>query len=78
MNHFLSYLKRILLFSIVWLPLRAQTPDVCRNKMNSVFANIDRSAISTGYLSEHASPLVPLESFDSNGAELRWLNRRGV
>ncbi|MBS1487268.1 MAG: hypothetical protein JST43_06725 [Bacteroidetes bacterium] len=39
-------------------------PDPLRTKLNTVFANISRTPITTGYLSDYATPLLPLENFN--------------
>ncbi|WP_025761423.1 hypothetical protein [Dyadobacter tibetensis] len=59
-------LKLYYLFLICFsLSSLAQSPDDYRTKMNSVFANISKTPITTGYLSDYGFPFMPLEN--SNG-----------
>jgi hypothetical protein len=46
-----------------------------RDKLNNVFANINKNQIPTGFLEEFATPLVPLDVFngvltDSNRVDI--------
>ncbi|HMI64798.1 MAG TPA: hypothetical protein VK517_02110 [Cyclobacteriaceae bacterium] len=52
----------------------AQT-DPLRNQLNSVFSNVDKSQIPTGFLQEYGAPLLPLDVFngvltDSNKVDI--------
>jgi hypothetical protein len=52
----------------------AQT-DPLRNQLNSVFTNIDKSQVPTGFLEEYGVPLLPLDVFngvltDSNKVDI--------
>ncbi|MBE9463747.1 T9SS type A sorting domain-containing protein [Dyadobacter subterraneus] len=53
-----------LMLLLLTLNLKAQVPDDYRTKMNSVFANLNKTYITTGYLSEYAFPFIPLENFN--------------
>ncbi|GAB4045108.1 hypothetical protein [Spirosoma jeollabukense] len=54
----------LLVLLVSTVRIKAQSPDDYRTKMNSVFANVNKADITTGYLSEYAYPLMPLENFD--------------
>ena len=54
-------------------PIFAQTTDPVREKLDLIFANLDKSQVPTGRLVEAAVPLAPLLNFD--GAVLRDTGR---
>ncbi len=53
----------LLLFAVAWQCAIAQTSPL-QDKLNHVFANIDKSQIPTGFLEEYGVPLVPLDVFN--------------
>lgn len=62
-----------LLMLLAYSLVTAQDP--LRDKLNHVFANINKSQIPTGCLQEYATPLLPLDIFhgvltDSNCVDL--------
>lgn len=57
-------MKWILLAHLLWLPFCNQAQsDPLRDKLNTIFANINVSQIQTGFLKEYGAPLVSLEAF---------------
>lgn len=54
----------VLVQFIFCLNLNAQNPDVLRNELNTIFQNIDKSQIPTGYLEEYGPGFAPLSAFN--------------
>lgn len=61
MKHLFTLLLAALLLAG---PAHAQTTDPVRQKLDLIFANIDKSQVPTGRLAEAAVPLAPLQNFD--------------
>jgi len=61
MKHLFTYLLGLLLLAS---PTLAQTTDPVRQKLDDIFANLDKSRIPTGRLLEAAVPLGPVASFN--------------
>ncbi len=53
-----------LLVLIVSLQTHAQTGDSLRDKLNSIFLNIDKTQIPTGYLAEYGAEFTPLNWYN--------------
>jgi hypothetical protein len=61
----MKHLSRLLLLLLLLThAAQAQTTDPVRQKLDLVFANLDKSQIPTGRLYEAALPLAPLPGFD--------------
>lgn len=54
----------VLVQLIFCLNLKAQNTDVLRNELNTIFQNIDKSQIPTGYLEEYGPGFAPLSAFN--------------
>ena len=63
MKHLLTLLLAALLLTST-TSAYAQTPDPVRQKLDLIFANLDKSQVPTGRLAEYALPLAPLVNFD--------------
>ncbi len=62
----MKFLQKVsLLLAGMFMPifLFAQT-DALRTKLNSIFQNIDKSQVPTGYLEEYGAGLLPLNIFN--------------
>lgn len=46
------------------LNANAQTTDVLRNQLNSIFQYVDKSQVPTGYLEEYGPRMVPFDIFN--------------
>jgi hypothetical protein len=56
--------KALTIFVFLALAVQVRAQDPLRDKLNLVFANINKSQIPTGFLEEYATPLVPLDVFN--------------
>ena len=63
MKHLLTLLLAALLLTSM-SSAHAQTPDPVRQKLDLIFANLDKRQVPTGRLAEYALPLAPLVNFD--------------
>ncbi len=72
----MRHVYRLFLLATLLLPLslRAQTSDPLRQKLDLVFANLDKTQVPTGYLAEYATPLLPLAPFNGVLADSNYTN----
>mgnify|MGYP000017526665 CR=1 FL=1 len=55
----------ILTLALIFLTLFAQAQtDALRNQLNTIFQNIDKSQVPSGFLEEYGAGLVPLDVFN--------------
>ena len=61
-NFKIKPIKKIITILLSFFTLQgfAQTGDSLRDKLNSIFQNIDKSQIPTGYLVEYGTEFTPL------------------
>lgn len=67
------YFLLLLSWTLLARTAAAQTTDPVRQKLDAIFANLDKSQVPTGRLAEAAVPLAALQNFD--GVVLRDTGR---
>jgi len=56
----------LLVQALFCLKVKAQTTDVLRNQLNTIFQYIDKSQVPTGYLEEYGPRMIPFDIFNGN------------
>ncbi|GAA3930529.1 hypothetical protein [Hymenobacter algoricola] len=68
------FLRLLCVLLLSQLPsfLLAQAPDPLRQRLDAVFAPLDKSQVPTGRLAEYATPLLPLDSYPGTLADTNY------
>ena len=53
-----------LILALILIAIFSKAQDALRNELNTIFQNIDKSQVPTGFLEEYGAGLVPLDVFN--------------